>query len=691
MGALEKVETVWRKRPACASNNLQAGSLRTFLSVASLLSFGAFAPAFAQTPAPSKQTPPPGIALAENDRATLSDGAVALAKEIAALRAQSFAAPFIPDVAIFHKAVDWALRYNEFFDPKQINVAKTLLSEGRARAAALRDRKAPWSEASGLIVRGYRSRIDDSIQPYGLVVPSTWKVGDKRPHPLWCWFHGRNEKLTELAFIDEHMKRNGEFTPEDTFVLHLYGRFCNANKFAGETDLFEALADVRSRYPIDWNRIAVVGFSMGGAACWHIATHYAGLWAAASPGAGFAETAQYAKVFAAGKQPPPWFEQKLWRLYDATEYAANLANCPLIAYSGEIDPQKQSADIMEAAMSRDGLTLERLIGPKTAHKYEPATKKELERRLNEYVQKGREEMPAKVRFTTFTLRYPKMEWIELDALEKHWERAEINAELVDEGGFRVQTKNVAAFTIALPVTPAPLDKTRAPRLLIDDQEVVGPAVADRWTAHFRKTDGHWANFASREEKGLHKVPGSTGPIDDAFMESFIFIRPTGKPLNEKVGAWAKSESDRAITEWRTVFRGEPRVKNDTAITAEDVQNMNLVLWGDPSSNAVLRKIIGALPLKWDARSVTLGKETLDAAHHAPVLIYPNPLNPRRYIVINSGFTFRAGSSQTNSQQTPKLPDWALIDLRTPPDKKAPGAIVDAGFFGEHWELIEKTP
>jgi hypothetical protein len=650
----------------------------------------AFTRANAQTPAPSRQTPPPGIAINESDHRSLAQGVDALRKEIDALRTQPFATPFLPDVAIFHKAADWALRYNEFFDPKQIDVAKTLLEEGRTRAAALRDRKAPWSETPGHIVRGYRSRIDDSIQPYGLVVPPTWKAGDKRPRPLWCWFHGRSEKLTELAFVDERMKKKGEFAPDDTFVLHLYGRFCNANKFAGETDLFEALEDVRRRYPIDPNRIAVVGFSMGGAAGWHVAAHHAGLWAAASPGAGFAETAQYAKVFAAGKEPPPWFEQKLWRLYDATEYAANLANCPLIAYSGEIDPQKQSADIMEAAMSREGLKLERLIGPKTAHKYEPETKKELERRLSDYVKKGREEMPAKVRFTTYTLRYHKMEWIEIDALEKHWERAHIDAELVDEGGFRVATKNVAAFTIALPVAPAPLDKTRPPRLLIDDQEIVGPAVTDRWTAHFRKTNGRWANVASRETPGLSKTHGLTGPIDDAFMDSFIFVKPTGKPLNEKIGAWSTSECNRAIDQWRTVFRGEPRVKNDTAITPGDVQSANLILWGDPSSNVIIGKLAGKLPVQWSREKLMLGKHSLDAGYHAPVLIYPNPLNPRRYVVINSGFTFREGSAQTNSQQTPKLPDWALIDLRTPPDKRAPGAIVDAGFFGEQWELIESA-
>jgi hypothetical protein len=35
---------------------------------------------------------------------------------------------------------------------------------------------------------------------------------------------------------------------------------------------------------------------------------------------------------------------------------------------------------------------------------------------------------------------------------------------------------------------------------------------------------------------------------------------------------------------------------------------------------------------------------------------------------------------------PKLPDWAIVDVNTPPSPRAPGKIVDAAFFGEKWEL-----
>ena len=658
------------------------------------------ATAHAQTPPPTKQTPPPGIPVPEPVRDELTAGVAALGKEIDALRGDLKAKPpllaLLPDVQVFHNAVRYALDHHEFFDAKQFPIAKALLDLGMKRAEELRAGKPSWTSATGPVVRGYVSKIDGSVQPYGVNVPANWKPGDKTPRPLSFWLHGRNDKLSELAFVSGELKAKPEFTPGGSLVVQLYGRFCNANKFAGEDDLFETWENVRGHYPIDAQRVSVLGFSMGGAAAWHFATHHAGLWAAASSGAGFAETAVYAKVFAEGKEPPPWWEQVLWRCYDATAYAGNLANTSLIAYSGELDPQKQSADIMEKAMAGEGLKLERFIGPNTAHKYEPETKKQIAARLDELIAKGREPMPPKVRFTTYTLRYNKMEWIEIDALEKHWERADVNAELVDEGTFRVTTKNVAAFTIALPVAPAPLDKTRPPSVVIDGQELVGPPVVDRWTASFFKTDGKWfldrvtgpTPSAGPLGKGWKqpKVHGLQGPIDDAFMDSFIFVRPTGKPLHDRIGAWAKGELDRAIVEWRRVFRGEARVKDDTAITADDIANANLILWGDPSANKVLAKILPKLPLTWDAKKLAIGQLETSAADHAPILIFPNPLNPQRYIVLNSGFTFREGSNTTNSQQTPKLPDWAVIDLNTPPGAKWPGLVVDAGFFDERWQL-----
>ena len=262
----------------------------------------------------------------------------------------------------------------------------------------------------------------------------------------------------------------------------------------------------------------------------------------------------------------------------------------------------------------------------------------------------------------------------------------MDAKLEDDS-IIVKTDNVTALTIRLASHPFVL--SARPVVQIDGTKLQGPKAGQPrtlWIAHLEKSAGQWA-IATPVVITQRKRHGLQGPIDDAFMDRFLIVTPTGKPLNDKVGAWAAAEHDRAVAEWRKVFRGDARVKLDNEITDRDLADSNLVLFGDPSSNAVLRDIVGKLPIAWTNDSVRLGDETYSSTTHAPVAIYPNPLNPSRYVVLNSGFTFREGSSISNSRQTPRLPDYAVVDVTIPPDDKAPGKIVNAGFFGEKWELL----
>ena len=63
-----------------------------------------------------------------------------------------------------------------------------------------------------------------------------------------------------------------------------------------------------------------------------------------------------------------------------------------------------------------------------------------------------------------------------------------------------------AFTIALPAGPAPLDKTHPPRVVIDEQELVGPAVQEKWRASFRKEGGKWT-FCGCDSEGVGPTSG----------------------------------------------------------------------------------------------------------------------------------------------------------------------------------------
>jgi predicted peptidase len=144
-------------------------------------------------------------------------------------------------------------------------------------------------EGLGLVVRGYSSKIDGSVQPYGLVIPENYAPAGTDRVRLDLWFHGRGETLSEVNFLAQRRTQVGTFAPPGAIVLHPYGRYNNAAKFAGEVDALEALDSVKRRYRIDEDRITVRGFSMGGASAWQMAAHYPGMWAAANPGAGFSK------------------------------------------------------------------------------------------------------------------------------------------------------------------------------------------------------------------------------------------------------------------------------------------------------------------------------------------------------------------------------------------------------------------
>ncbi len=642
-------------------------------------------------PAEVRPIPPAGIEVPAEARAELEKGLAELnALLLATQKAQAKhprLADLLPDIEVYHKAVDWALRYNEVHKPGELKAAAELLAEGTRRAVDFQAGKTPWLAQKGLVVRGYRSRIDGSVQPYGMVIPESYSGAPAR---LDTWFHGRGETLSELAFMDQRRKQPGQALAKDALVIHLYGRYSCANKFAGEIDLLEALEHAGKFYAIDEDRVIVRGFSMGGAATWQFATHYAERWCAASPGAGFSETPEFLKGFQGEDvYSAPWYQQKLWHWYNATDYALNLFHCPTVAYSGELDRQKQAADAMEAALRAEHIDLLHLIGPQTEHKIHPDSMAEIEQRLAEIAAGGRARMPYEVHFTTWMLRYHRMHWVAVDALEEHWERTRVHASITGPSSLKVRTQNVAALTFDMPAGHCPLHPMERPLIEIDGEKVsVRRPKSDRsWRVHLRQdTRGGWQEVLSAEEPGaaLAKKPGLQGPIDDAFMDRFLMVLPTGEAWNAQPAEWAEAEAKRAQFEWRRQFRGDAPVKKDSEVTEADIASSHLVLWGDPGSNALLARLLDKLPVQWTKEKLIANSKEYAATGHMPVLVFPNPLNPARYVVLNSGFTYREYAYLNNARQVPMLPDWAVVDLSEAAGTVRPGRIADAGFFDEHW-------
>lgn len=602
---------------------------------------------WAQAPAP----PPPSYQLTDGERQQLRARSEALAVELTKVR-DTPDRDLLPDIEIYHKAAQWILRHEEeFFTKAYVMQAMRGLDRGIDRARELAAGKPSWPQRKGQFARAYRSRVDGSVQPYGIVVPGSYD--GTTPMRLDVVLHGRGATLNEVSFLNGQDTAKPPDVPERHLVLHVFGRGNNAYRWAGESDVFEALESVRRRYKVDPNQIVLRGFSMGGAGAWHIGLHYPDQWAAVEAGAGFTETLKYAKQESAAD-----FQKRMWTIYDAVEYTMNAFDVPIVGYGGEIDPQLQASRNIQERLVAEGLGPGNLralflVGPGTAHKWHPDSKKESDAFLDKVLAEGPRN-PDRVRFVTYTTRYNKAFWVTIDALEEQYNRAEVDARRTAEG-ITATTRNVARITLP------------AGRLTIDGQSITNSGNGQ--TGSLEKRNGKWT--VPLTTTGLRKVHGLQGPIDDAFRESFLCVKPAPGQAPPLLEAFAREHA-----KW---LRGDVRVKDAKRVTREDMREHNLILFGDPASNPLIAQIAARLPVGWNKDQIVVGKQTFPAATHTLALIYPNPLNPGKYVVINSGYTMHEAEFKgTNALLYPRLGDYAVLTAK--------GEVAVSGFFDEFWKL-----
>ncbi len=595
--------------------------------------------------------------------------------------------PRAADAEIFIKAVRYALEFHEWYGKKpedDFNKGKALLDEATRRIGSLKKNETPWLNGSGQKILGFYSKIDDSAQPYGVEIPEGLEYGKGKPTiPMWIWLHGRGDTDTDMHFVFNRLnaKKPGQFQPKGTIVIHPFGRYCNGWKSAGETDVFEARDDAITRFNVDANRVAVAGFSMGGAGAWHIGAHFADQWACVHTGAGFVDVKRYQKLTA--EKMPPWYEQKLWSVYDVPNYARNFLNVPLVCYSGENDPQRDSAEYMVEVLDKEGLKPPHLIGPGMGHKYHPEVIKEVQSQIEKAVAAGRDVMPKKIVLQTRSLAYGRMHWLQVTGMLEPWEDTRAEA-IWDEAknAVSVTTKNIASLVVRLPKLPV------KPSVVVD-----GTVVADSIS-----TDAgvfwSWKSESANAMAGLAKKPLLQGPIDDGFKARFVVVLPDGKPDGTETDKWARLEARHFFTRWRSLMRGDAMYRKAGDVTEKDIQDCNLVLWGTPQTNSMLRTLLASKSLSevitWSDSSLKIGNQEGPVASSVPVFCFPNPLNPSRYIIVNSGLTFREAHDKTNSLQNPKLPDWAILDITQSPTAESAGKVIAADFFDSQWKPLTRV-
>jgi predicted esterase len=147
----------------------------------------------------------------------------------------------------------------------------------------------PFAERRGEFKKAYLSKVDNTLQPYQMFVPSGYNKA--KPAPLVIALHGmggdENSYLTVYgrgAFKTEAEKRG--------YIVACPKGRKPASMYVGdaEKDVMDVLAEVRRAYNIDADRIYLTGHSMGGFGTWSIAMNHPEVFAALAPMAGGANT-----------------------------------------------------------------------------------------------------------------------------------------------------------------------------------------------------------------------------------------------------------------------------------------------------------------------------------------------------------------------------------------------------------------
>jgi pimeloyl-ACP methyl ester carboxylesterase len=674
---------------------------RLFLSANIVLAL-VFQSAIAQTntPAPraggqGRGAAPAPVTAKPEDLAKIKEKTEQIEALVKDLKTKHAKPELVDDVEVYAHAGQMLLEYPDMFGSQAaIDHAFTTLDQGIERGKQLQSNQPKWNEGKKQIL-AYTSEIDGAVLPYGITLPENYDP--TKPTRLYVWLHGRQNNTTESEFIYGFLGRRGNGVADvGQIQLDCFGRVNGAGwHWAGEMDIFEAIAAVKKRFNIDDKRIILRGFSQGGEGAWNIALHYPDRFAAAEIGAGTwsrrSETPGY--------EPYQYATLKIWE--NMPDWALNIFNLPLAAHDGDSDTQipslpgpppgvpsrgqLESSLRTRAQLEREGFQSEGdpdflhvkgtpgifLISQNTGHGTSPLVRQRLNDFLKEWGDKG-QTSPDHLRFLTYTTRYNSDYWASLEGLEKQYERAEIDAQRTDGGAaYDIKTKNLTRLVLR--------ETDHASEIKIDGQTLKVKAAPE---ITLDRNGPNWKVVKNGPESGLHKTHALQGPIDDAFLDPFLLVRPTGKPWNEEVNQQALRTMAHFDFMWGKFFRGHPFVKDDKDVTEADFAKYHVVLFGDPGSNKWIAKMNAKIPFKWTKQSVTFGGQTYAANENYPAMIYPNPFNPSKYVVLNTGLTIE-DRGYNGDYGMPQWGDYAIVKVK--PDAAVPDLVI-GGLFDESWQL-----
>lgn len=176
------------------------------------------------------------------------------------------------DISEFHADVDFGvLRAGEtaYSVPEEGYISRLYASR-----RPFEDEDVDFTPGEG--IDGDTNTLTGRVQPYTVYVPSSY---DGTPAPLLLDLHSHSTTYNEYAVLmPDQLRQLGE--DRDSLMLFVEGRGQEGWwRDEAELDVFEAWADAAARYNIDFDRVSLTGYSMGGYGTYRLASLWPDLFA----------------------------------------------------------------------------------------------------------------------------------------------------------------------------------------------------------------------------------------------------------------------------------------------------------------------------------------------------------------------------------------------------------------------------
>jgi pimeloyl-ACP methyl ester carboxylesterase len=545
------------------------------------------------------------------------------------------------------------------------------LDDGDAALQRLEQRQARPVQP-GLSEHAYLSTVDDSAQPYYIFVPRAHD--GKTPRPCIVYLHGYSPDLDKLNW---QMLPPALLEQADRHGVYIAVPFARSNtdfQSIGEADVIEVLERVSRDLPVDADRVYLMGYSMGGMGTFTLGAHFPGRWAGIVSLAGRPDYYLWKQLDPAKVEP---WKRRLLDLEFGAAARGNFRNTPLLMYHGSADSlvRPEQSRRMHQAMRAMGADATLHILPDEDHWIMNRVLEtdgifqwmnHPDRKLNRW--------PKRVDFTAYSIKYRRSHWVTVHDLIRWGEPIRVQAELnADRSRLEVTTSNVASLTLDLDEQLV----GKAPRLTVRINGQEHP-VAKPGPATFEVVP-------VKPVGKLRKTPTLCGPIKEALTQRFLLVFGSGEAGDKDDLRRLQDDLSRYAGEWYRFTKSMPLWERADRVTDKHLRSANLVLHGSPSDNLLLKRIADKLPIKITDRGFEFQAQTYDRADHGLVMIYPNPLNPERYVVVRSGLPY--GERLPENHKYDLLPDFIIFRRGT--DYDDTDAAVVAGFFDENWQVAER--